>query len=337
MDPTQTLTIVVGDPSGVGEARRVASALALESGADDVLAGRVALVVTEAATNLLKHAGGGEVCLRALGHGRPGVEVLALDRGAGMRNVAQALVDGHSTAGSAGTGMGAMARAATEFDVYSSAGGTALFATVNGQPFQEAARQGLNVVTGVVSVPYPGERVCGDCWDVQDGAAGPLVLVADGLGHGAQAREAADLAVEVFRRHVGLAPSAIVAEMHTALRSTRGAAVAVAQLDERREELRYCAVGNIAGRIVLGGSARGLLTHNGTLGHEARRFQELTYPWQPHALLVLHTDGIGTHWQPADYPDLWDRHPAVVAAILYRDHRRGRDDATVLGLGARTH
>src|SRR6185437_15844416 len=66
-----------------------------------------ALVINELGTNLIKHGGGGQMIARAL-EGPPAVELLALDRGDGMASVAEAFRDGYSTAGSAGTEIGAV-------------------------------------------------------------------------------------------------------------------------------------------------------------------------------------------------------------------------------------
>jgi len=30
------------------------------------------------------------------------------------------------------------------------------------------------------------------------------------------------------------------------------------------------------------------------------------------------------------YPGIWNKQPALIAGLLYRDHQRGRDDVTVL-------
>ena len=106
-----TTAVAVTDPSQVAEARRAGAVLARAVGFDEERAGRLALVVTESGTNLLRHAGGGHILLRAVDdHGAAAVDVLALDRGPGMTNVARCLEDGYSTAGGAGTGLGAMRR-----------------------------------------------------------------------------------------------------------------------------------------------------------------------------------------------------------------------------------
>jgi len=69
---------------------------------------------------------------------------------------------------------------------------------------------------------------------------------------------------------------------------------------------------------------------NGTLGHEARAFREYSYPWQHDAVFVMFSDGLGTHWTLDAYRGLLQRHPAIVAAVLYRDFSRQRDDVTVV-------
>jgi len=47
-------------------------------------------------------------------------------------------------------------------------------------------------------------------------------------------------------------------------------------------------------------------------------------------VLIQHTDGLGTHWDVDRYPGLLGRSPSLIAAVLYRDFNRGRDDVTVL-------
>ena len=77
-------------------------------------------------------------------------------------------------------------------------------------------------------------------------------------------------------------------------------------------------------------TTRSVVSHHGTAGGAARRIQEFTYPWKGGDILVLHSDGLGSHWTLAGYPGLAQRHPALIAGVLYRDHRRGRDDTTVV-------
>gem|GEM_PF-3095637 len=112
---TNPLPFVVDEPSQIGEARRRILDLAVSTGLDAELQGRLALVVNELASNLVKHGGGGQLLVRAV---EGAVEVLALDRGDGMANVAECFRDGYSTMGSPGTGLGAVQRLASLVDVY---------------------------------------------------------------------------------------------------------------------------------------------------------------------------------------------------------------------------
>jgi anti-sigma regulatory factor (Ser/Thr protein kinase) len=319
----------VAEPPQVGAPRRRVAALAEALGLGATVAGRVALVVTETATNVVRHGGGGVLLARALARdGMPGIEILVLDRGPGIADIGEALRDGYSTGDTPGTGLGAVRRLSSVFDIHSRHGvGTAVLSRVWAEAPGSRARPGLEIAG--VSVPYPGEDVCGDAWADRTVGGCTSLIVADGLGHGPQAADAARAAVRAFLA-AGAAPGAVLARVHDALRSTRGAAVGIAEIDPGRQVVRFAGVGNIAGSVRTGGQSRHLVSHNGIAGHEVRRIDEFTCPWPAGALLVLHSDGIATHWDLGRYRGLSERDPALVAGVLYRDFARGRDDATVV-------
>jgi hypothetical protein len=155
-------------------------------------------------------------------------------------------------------------------------------------------------------------------------------MVADGLGHGPHAYEASQGAIRIFHEKRSLGPAGILEACHAALRSTRGAALAIAELDFLHQVVRFSGVGNIAGAILSSGKQHNLVSLNGTIGHQVRQIKEYTYPWHDQAVLLMHSDGLATRWKFENYPGLVARHPSVVAGVLYRDHYRGRDDVTVL-------
>jgi anti-sigma regulatory factor (Ser/Thr protein kinase) len=320
---------LAGDATPAAEARRSATELATRRGLDESDAGKLALVVTEAATNLVKHAGGGEILVGPSGD-EAGVDILSLDRGPGMANLATCLRDGFSTSGSPGTGLGAISRLATRFDIHSTPGaGTALVAAVaRGRARPAVPAETFDV--GGVSVPAPGEDVCGDGWAALPVADGVKAIVVDGLGHGVAAHEAAVEAIKAFRAAIARPVEEIVDRVHGALKTTRGAAVAVTSIDARRRLVTFCGIGNISGTIVGDGPARNTVSHGGIAGHGAVRIQVFTYPWPERGLLVMCSDGINTHWSLDPYPGLRLRDPALIAGVLYRDFVRGRDDATVV-------
>ena len=160
--PSQSL-LQIDDRTQVGEARRAAVQMAEALGLGETQAGKVALAVTEAATNIVKHAGTGKIVLGPLVRAASvGLEILALDRGPGISNVTASMRDGYSTAGSMGAGLGALSRVSPSFELYSQPGrGTALRLEVwaGAPPPPEAELE-----VGAVCLPKTGEEVPGDGW-----------------------------------------------------------------------------------------------------------------------------------------------------------------------------
>lgn len=320
--------VMVNDSSAVAEARRRAVAAAAALGFDEVRAGQLAIVATELGTNLLKHGGGGGRLLVGCGSDR--VELLALDKGPGMADVAACMADGYSSAGTAGNGLGAVRRLAQSFHVASWPGkGTAVLACLS-RKGEAACQPAVAESVGGVNIAKPGERACGDAWATHADGPVRIVFMVDGLGHGTEAAVAANEAVAQFQRSRHEPPAQIVHAVHQALRHTRGGAVAVARIDPGGATISFAGLGNIAAAVVGGGTVRRMVSHNGTAGHNARKIQAFDYPCGPGALLVMHSDGLSSGWSLDAYPGLQRMHPLLVAGVLYRDFARGRDDATVV-------
>lgn len=342
------ICIPITEASQIVQAKRVATKLARTLGFAETEEGKVALVVTEIATNLIKHATEGQLLIHERTHaGLDSIELVALDKGHGMANVAQCVRDGFSTAGSPGTGLGAIIRTSSLVEIYSvPEAGTAVLARIQAKvtssrfqvPGQNDLGSGLRTPdsgrwtldVSAVCLAKPGEEVCGDAWAVDQRPGRCLLMVADGLGHGPDAAIAAREAVRLFRAHAAQTPTEILSATHNALRATRGVAVAVTEIDQTRQQVRFCGVGNIIGTILMASGSRSMVSHNGIVGHEARKIQEFTYPWTAGALLVMHSDGLGSRWSLDAYPGLTGYHPSLIASVLYRDFSRGRDDVTVV-------
>ncbi len=324
------MIIQVSDASHAGEARRQAAVYAEKQALGERASGALAIVVTEIVTNLVKHVGRGTLVLDSVGHnGNRGVRVLALDKGPGIKDLNAALQDGHSTAGTAGNGLGAIKRQSEVFDTYSvPGGGTAILAEIWSNKKAPENNSGIDV--GAISLPIKGEDVCGDGWGAKRTAASMLLMVVDGLGHGISAAEAAREAEKVFAQSQTDSPTPILQDSHDSLKKTRGAAMAIASLNFERGLLSFAGVGNIAASILAPDTSRGMASHNGTVGHQLHKIQEFSFPWSSQNLLVMHSDGLNTRWDLKLYPGIWTKHPALIAALLYRDFSRERDDVTVL-------
>lgn len=329
MEVTFTQLVPVTDASSVGEVRRTALLTAQRLGFDETRAGELALLATESSRNVLLHGGGGQVIVAGLQDESGGVaRILAMDKGPGIADVARAMTDGYSTAGTMGGGMGAMKRIATALEIFTGRSGTIVLLELG----SSATHHDLQMAG--IAVPYPGERVCGDGFTFYRDSERTVVLLVDGLGHGWEASEAAQEAIATFHRKMHAAtpsgPGDTLRFIHDALRKTRGAVAAIAEIRPREKILSYAGVGNISAVLLAGGGSRSLVSHNGTLGLTTSRVQEFRVDWPADAVLVLHSDGLQSRWDLDSYAGLLVRHPAVIGGALLRDFRRQRDDASVV-------
>lgn len=318
---TGPVRLRVEDPSGVAPVRRAVEELADALGLDEVRKGEASIVVTELATNLVRHGRGGEIVLRINRAGDASIDVIAADRGPGIPNFARARGDGFSTGGGPGNGLGAIGRMSAAMDVHSGAGQGAVVLARLGAPEPESAVDGI-------ALAMEGETACGDAWGCVVDGDQVTILLMDGLGHGDNAATAANAAVRELRP--GLDATALLTRIHGALRATRGAAGAVACWNRRTGALQYAGIGNIAASIVAAGESRSLVSMPGILGHGIQRPRAFDYELPPGGLLVMHSDGLRSGWDLAAYPGITRRDPLVTAAVLIRDFERGRDDVSVV-------
>jgi anti-sigma regulatory factor (Ser/Thr protein kinase) len=326
------VTFHIGEPSEIATARRAACNLARMLGFNETVTGQVAIVVTEAGTNISKYARAGEILLRKAVRfdGAVGIEILALDAGPGMSLLSHCMQDGMSTAGTYGIGLGTMERLADQFDIYTAPEqGTAICMSFWGAPDPEFA-SGCDI--GVVCLPVAAETICGDAWGVRRDGQEVVVLLADGLGHGPLAATASEAAALTLVQYPWAGAGESLQNAHQALQGSRGAAAAAACLDRGSGIVVFAGVGNIAGCILHHGKAHRLVSHNGIVGSNLRKVQEFASPWSSDMLLIMHSDGIRTRWDLSVYPGLASLYPALIAAVLYRDFGRGNDDTTVLAL-----
>jgi hypothetical protein len=137
----------------------------------------------------------------------------------------------------------------------------------------------------------------------------------------------------MLQANMSMPPEQLLAAMHVALRPTRGAAVAIAEMHLSRREVRFAGVGNITGVILTSEHAQHLTSRHGIVGHQVARIQAFAYPWPIGGRLVLHSDGLSSRWNLKLYPGLVAHHPSLIAGVLYRDFSRARDDMTVITVG----
>lgn len=323
-------SIAVTESSQISQSRQAASQLAAKLGFDAVAVGRVALVATELATNILKHGSGGELLIGDYGEtSADGVQLIALDKGRGIANLERSLHDGYSSAGTAGHGLGAIRRQSQQFEIATWPDlGTAILVRIaaNDAPLTGAAAQPK---VGCICIPMHGEEISGDDWTVVESNESLTLIIADGLGHGPVAAVAANEAIRLFQRYSDRPIVEMLEYLHNGLRASRGAAVAVARYTFREGKVQFGGIGNIAGTLVAPQAVRRMVSLNGTTGHNARKIAAFDYAFSG-GLIVMYSDGLATSWSLDRYPGITQMHPTLIAAVLYRDHSRHRDDVTVL-------
>jgi anti-sigma regulatory factor (Ser/Thr protein kinase) len=329
-DPVSTEDVgwyLIEHDSAIGGVRRAAQGLATRLGFHPTRAAEIGLAITEAAGNQMKHAGGGTILLRACRSERgPGLSFVAIDAGPGIADVDAALVDGRSSAGTLGIGLGAIARLANSLDIHSAPGrGTVLSAE-----FGICDSPGP-VRTAGLTRPMSGQDVCGDAHAARVDGLAVTVVLADGLGHGPLAAAASGAVVRAVLDAPFGPPPALLLAADRAARGTRGAAVAIAQFVDG--EVRYAGIGNISGYLLGHGPRRGMISHAGIVGVNARPPRENRYPVEPGTVAVLHSDGVSDRAAIDPGAGLLRRSPIVVAAAVLREHGVRNDDACVVVVG----
>ena len=325
--PADMRWLSVEDASAVPSCRSASLALAARLGFPSSRADQVALAVTEAASNLYKHARQGSLLLRVNRDlEQPGVELVTIDAGPGLADVSAALRDGHSTAGSLGIGLGAIGRLADFTDLYSVPGhGTALVARFWPVPGAPPVTRCAGLIR-----PITGETECGDDFGViQDGDTVTAVLC-DGLGHGPLAAAAASQAVAAVLDTPRGEPAALLERAHRRMAGTRGGAIGIVQVTGA--VARFAGLGNVAASILSDGTRKSMLSVPGIAGFQARVIRQFEYDVPPGAAVILHSDGISSRWEVAAVPGLAARDPLVIAAVLLAEAGQHRDDAGVLVL-----
>lgn len=326
---SMTQVLPIEDSSQIGHARRIAQQLAENNGFDATDAGRVALVATELASNILKHATHGELHLRLLPRAcGAGIEILAIDRAQGF-DLQACLTDGFSTRGTQGIGLGAVSRQTEVFDVYADSRGAVLLTRMYPRNDKAPDRR-----IGVSQHSLHNDPACGDVWHLAFDGPRISALVIDGLGHGIEAERAARAGETTFAQSPFASPLLLLDDIHVAMTGTRGGALAIAQFDG--EALRFVGIGNIGACLIAPDTSRGLASHPGIVGGQYRKAQPFDYAHANGHLLIMYSDGLQSRWNLQDYPGLVHRHPAVIAAVLHRDFCRGRDDVTVLVIALET-
>lgn len=338
--------IALTEESHIGAARRVVRRVATEIGFDERRLAEIEIAVNEIGTNAVKFARGtGQLyCARAeQGLDSEGIEIIYLDKGPGIEDTSTALIDGYTTVGTLGAGLGAVKRMADEFWIYSivesqtrklsifgrTSHGTAIVFRKLAQPENETTR-GSKSHWGAMTRPAIRQEQNGDAYFIKRVGDRQLLAIIDGLGHGSGAMEAARAATSAIEANLSESVETIIRRSHEELRSTRGAVMGLAAIDCESGVIEYAGIGNTDFRALGGGAPLRLISLNGTLGSRLDRVKVFKERLPKVATIVMSTDGISERWEMESYPGLQGMHPQMLCAVVMRDHSRPNDDATIL-------
>jgi len=325
--------LAISHSGDVSLARQIVKDTSLTIGFDIEASEEIALVAGELASNLVKHAKQGTLILSPIFDStRAGVQIESIDNGPGIADVEQAMTDGFSTTGSLGYGLGTVNRLMDEFEITSQRGamkGTHIIC-------KRWLRGDMNLVApcplefGAATRPHPAMNVNGDTFTIKQWDESALVAVIDGLGHGQFAHKASQTARNYIERHFDQPLSEIFRGSARASRATRGVVMALARFDWKKSLLTFANVGNIEVRVIGSPEPPKFIIRRGIVGGNAPNPVITENRWEPRYIMVLHSDGLTTHWRWEDFPRLENNSATFIAQYLLRTLAKDNDDATVI-------
>ncbi len=308
------------------------SAVGLRMGFSASLTERTRMVASEIASNQAKYAGGRgllQVWEVRIGDYRA-LDLFALDYGPGIGDLPAALVDGYSTSGTLGKGLGGMKRLAHAFGLITrtSAGpeipwhGTALWARFHSDaagagPGRFASHWDL----GLYRRSYQDARENGDGFVICT-RSGLRVLHLDALGHGPLAADVVEAASQGFDCAKPLRQA--LAELELNPRMKRGAAACCYEANDKGD-LLWLGVGDMQACLLHDVSRQTLGFGPGILGQVHGRLPEAEWAWPVGGLVATASDGLRSDWLRALVP-LSGSAPQLLAYFLGHVFGRLTDD-----------
>jgi phosphoserine phosphatase RsbX len=339
---TNEIKVTISRDTDIITARQIGKDLAGKAGLTGSDLTLIATAISEVARNIISYAKNGEIRISlANKDGKQGIMVVAQDHGPGIPDINQAMRDGYSTGQSLGLGLPGARRLMDEFHIVSELGkGTTVtmhkwcksnpnHVTTPITPSDDAVSSIKMVEWGIAARAYRGENQSGDKHVIAPFDGGVLVAVIDGLGHGADAADAAQRAVNIMADHPSLAVSQLVQSCHVALHNSRGAVMTVASFDIRNNQLTWTAVGDVEATLYQAATMthQTIVPRRGVVGYQLPALREVTLPITHGDVLILATDGISNNFTLESPPQTSAQD---YANHLLEHYGKDSDDALVL-------
>lgn len=336
--------------------RRSIKLLCLRIGFSSNSIDSVLLMLTELLTNVSKHAKGiAEISATVLkqDYRYSGIKVVVRDYGPGIDNISEALLDGYSSAGSLGLGLGAVKRLSDEFIINSNPHTKYNFDTgtvvefikyLKSKPVNMLSMDNLpqyhNKSTYFNSAKWfldgnsekkDGSRYNGDAIYWSNDTNEIIGAVIDGIGHGYPAYIASKLALEAIKNNKNKTVSQILKIMHKDLAESVGCQILLLKIDKNSKLLTYIIIGNIRAFVLEGSSFKSLLSKDGTIGRMLPSLSEQVINVSQPISLIAHTDGISRVW----ISELRSNNQMKIQVFnneYFRNYRKRNDDSSWLCL-----
>ena len=186
-------------------------------------------------------------------------------------------------------------------------------------------------VVGAVARPIAGDELCGDvcAWWRQEQKI--YLSLADGLGHGEFAREAALAAMASAQRQpAAVSLPDLFVQCDEDIRSTRGVAMGLAVIDPLAQTVSFCGIGNIRALLLTPALHRRFTCGYGIVGAGFKNLRVDTQPFLPGDALVMTSDGLPEHFVVPETFAGADWSAQQLAETLLHDWGTNTDDAAVL-------
>jgi anti-sigma regulatory factor (Ser/Thr protein kinase) len=326
-------TVIVSFKSDIAAARLAVKEMTAALRFDEQTSEEVVLVASELASNLIKHATHGKLeLIPVTTDGRFGIRIESLDNGPGIADSEQAIIDGYSTTGSLGYGLGAVNRLMDELDInlrQEPEGGTRIVCT-RWLVVRETCVMPCPLSFGSVTRPHPAMKANGDAFVIKQWGTHALVGVIDAVGHGELAYQVAQTTRQYLENHFDQSMLHLFRGVTRACRGTRGVVMALARFDWAQSKLTFAAIGNIEARVFGSMDPMSFITRRGIIGVNAPNPVVLEHTWEPRYIMVLHSDGLRTRWRWEDFPNFAEAPAQRIAHRLVTTLARADDDATAV-------
>jgi anti-sigma regulatory factor (Ser/Thr protein kinase) len=306
--------------------------LAVSAGFGSHKVGEIDIIVAEMVSNLVKHAGGGQILVKLVEeNGMQGIEIISLDNGKGMTDVGRMVTDGVSTKNTLGQGLGAIKRMSQLFQVFSQKDwGTIVLARVFAEDLPLHRKLPFAEVRSVI-LPKPGEQACGDGFQCVSTPDHIKLFLGDGLGHGPEAAKAVEKAIEAFQACQHNNPVEIIRHINEEVKKTRGLVATVAVFNVKAGTWEICGVGNIATKVISPGFSKAYMSYNGIVGLNLPRTLNTQHiPHEKGQVLVMCSDGLRSRWEALRFPSVLRYDLSVFSTSLINEFARYTDDMSVM-------